>query len=355
MVLPALSGSAVFVSTTTTMNLSIENLDLVNPSVVELEFANGALSAVDFDDGSAGSPSFAMAPGSTRIAVLTRGLGSIPVMETITATLADGQTVQTTVYVQTLDPLKTVLLNISAPTFQFTMDAVDASGRMINTGSLAAHNADMFNCTTTVDAVDGYDGYVDVDGTTDYTSAYFGGYPLASDILRTEDRSYLMVFDITADIASNRYLTLCTALSSNNAWGWLYGNSSIPGQLKTQYLLGSTQDLSAANGTNDNPAGSPADLATTGVGGTPRRTILAVTYEHAGGATVIRWKQTGNGPGHTYIAGTSAAENSAGAAIPRWMGWSTGAVSTVNWRYMAVVNTVLSSVDFDGLAESAIL
>lgn len=366
---PTLEVGLTLAETAATLELDIVNNDDDNPAALELAFSATALSSVStvqgqglgysgdvgFDDGTAVSPSYGLDPGSTRQVVFVRGTsspsyGDDDVVETVTATLADGSTVSTSVTVE--GPFfKTAVREISTPTFEFLMDAVDMTGNLVNVGSLgASYNAGLYNCAVAVDVSDGFHGYVEADGASDYCKAVFGAYPTAADTLRVENRSYIFVWDNEDDIPSNKYLTIATAGSTNNAWGWMQSNAS--GGFKSQYLWsGSATDLSAANGTNDNMAGSAETLASTDDDGDPRRCLLVVSYDHAAEAATVRWKQGGHGVGHTYITDDiGTADSSAGAAVMAWFGWSSGAASTVRWRYIAIIDSTVSSAQFEALA-----
>ncbi len=365
---PTLPVGLTFLETESALILAIQNNDPVNPCVVEMAFGTAALQALAWDDGDAITPSFAVDPGATRNVTLERGSGAPTygdpdVFEAVTATLADGSTVQITVTVEGKISFKDLVAGISVPTFEYLMD-VDNAGtprQMYSTGTAlqgAPHfnpyDVDMENCQTTADP-NGFEGYVEMDGTADRCRSFTGGYPLKTEVLRTQDRSYIFVWDNETNIPSNRYLTLCTAGTGNNGWGWLHTNAA--GQLKSQYVWGGgPTDLSAANGTNDNLAGVAEDLFSTAMPDTsPRRCLLVVSYDHAALAVTMRWKVEGHGVGHTYrTAAQYAVDSTAGAAAVHWMGWSTGSATTVRWRYLSVVDTVIGSADFEALATLAI-
>jgi hypothetical protein len=369
---PTLPAGLILLETESILTVSIQNNDPVNPCVVEMAFDTSALQALAWDDGTAASPSFAVDPGGTRNVTLERGSGSPTygdpdVHEAVTSTLADGSTVEITITVEGKISFKDAVAGISVPTFEYLMDADNGvpgptpPRQMFNTGTalqpapgFAAYDVDMENCQTTADP-NGFEGYVEMGWTDDRCRSYTAGYPLKTEVLRTQDRSYVFVWDNETNIPSNAYLTLCTAGSGNNGWGWLYTNAA--GQMKSQYVWGGgVTNLSAANGTNDNIAGVPEDLYSTAMPDTsPRRCLLVVAYDHATGEVTMRWKVEGNGVGHTYItAAQYAVDSTAGAAAVHWMGWSSGSATTVRWRYLAVVDTVIGSADFEALATLAI-
>ena len=356
---PVLSGSATFLSTDYAMDLVVENADPAFPAAVEFFFPNSALKATTYDGGTDDLPTYGFAPAAIEDLTFVRGAGALPVLETITGVLPDGTTVTHNVTVQALPPeFYNSLTNIAPPTFEFRMDAVDGSGLMVNTGSKGAtYNAALTGCVPTVQAIDPFTGYVEMDAGGDHTEAPFGSYPLAADLLRNADRSYVMVWDVVVDTGSGQYLTLCTALTTNNGWGWMY-QPTASGILQSRYLFSSSSDeLSFANPRSKNDNGPVEDCLMTAVAAgppiQPRRTILCVTYDQTTKNTFLRWKQTGHGAGHSYIEDYSAEDTAAGAAVVVWQGWASTAAYKVQWRYLAVVDTVLSSTEFEVLASNA--
>ncbi len=358
---PTLDVGLTLVSEEKEIEFEIQNNDALNPAVVEIAFPQTALQATEWDDGTATSPSFAIDPGSTRGVTFERGTlapdyGDPDVVETISGTLADGSTVSSSVTVEGLIAFRQyIAASIAAPVFEYRMDA-QVGALLTNTGSMGtATDPQMYNCATAVDTSGGFDGVVEMDSTADRVRNIFGGYPLAADILRNTDRSYIFCWENDTDVPANRYLTIATGFGTNNAWGWLQTKNA--GTYNSQYLWGGgSTDLSTANiapaliPQPSNMAGTPSSFhTTTNPDGSPRRCVCVVSYDSGAGEATIRWKTDGDGIGHTYITAPAAADTAAGAADITWMGWSSSGAADVSWRYIASVDAIVSVADMDTL------
>jgi len=355
---PSIQTNLTLVEGFPSLDIQIQNLSLNNPAVVELSFANSAMQATSWDDGDALTPSYALDPSSTRDVTFVRGTGAPPygtdVAETVTATLADGSTVTSSVSVE--GPLFTAAIQaIGYPTHEFRMDAVDGNGDLVNTGGqgfFGGYNPSLNNCAATASFVDGFDGYVEMDGGADSIKSDLVNAPLAYDLLRNWTRSYVFVWDNTADLGASKYHTIATTTALQNAWGYIETDATDP-VFTSQHLWSSgTTKLNSTNGTNDHPTGVAEDFLTTAVPGpTRRRCIMAVIWDHPALEATIRWKCDGHGDGHTYITDPAPDEGTAGALNPfAWAGWTTGAVESVQWLYIGVIDTVMTSDQFDSLA-----
>jgi hypothetical protein len=360
---PTLELGVTFGEFSRTLEYDIVNLDEENPAVVELAFSLSALEAAEFDDGTAASPSFALDPGSTRGVSFTRGggapgFGDPSVEETITATLADGSTITQTVDVEALGSFKAVLAGISPPTFEFAFATAQGPGveTCVNTGTESSYLADMLNCQTTTGSVAAFDGKVRTNAGNDEIKD-----TIPSNLIgRTADRSWIFVFDTYASPIATRYLNFGTIAGSNNAWGWIRSTGG-PTFVSQHMWSGSGVNLSATLGTHS--GGVPDDKEDFLIEmmddlETPRRSIFVVTWTHGSpGTATIRWKQTSDGipvTGHTYITDPANPDSAGVDQLTRWIGYSTLAATTVDWRYIGVVDTVLSAADFDTLAEVAL-
>lgn len=351
---PSLDVGLVLSAVSPTIDFQIINQDPVNPSVVELSFDGEILMSQTWDDGDQHTPSIALDPGSSRDVTFTRSIGTpnygVTVSETVTATLADGSTVSSSVSV--LGPeFSTALSGISPVTIEYRMDQVDVFGKLVNTGSRAGYPAVMSNCVATQELpiTDGFYGYVEVDGTADKVVSSGPDAVQKEYILRTQDRSYVMVWDNEGVMTANKHLTICTAIATDNGWGWIQTTAANVYQSRHLFASGIIE-LDSANGTNDNLLGSAEDFDQRWNIGTsqPIRCILAVVYDHGTGIVTFRWKQDGDGPGHTYYSEVQANQDvDTNYANVSWMGWTSNAANMVKWRYIGVVDKAITSEDFE--------
>lgn len=349
---PSLQVGLTLDETSGTLEFEIVNNDGSNPSGLELAFSLNALEAVSWDDGTASSPSFALDPASTREISFTRGsgapeIGDAPVVETITATLADGSTVTQTVTVEAQAVFKSLIAALAPPTHEFLMDVTDGT-YLVNTGTEGGsqpQNARLTNCSPTVDAVDGFDGYLEMNSATDdiRTHSAIG----RDTVVRKSGtpRSWIWVWDNqTALDPSEDIISIGSAQTTNTGCGWI--RTSTSNTLKSQYN-GSAVDFTAANATHSS-GGTAMDCGI----GSGIRTVLAVTYD-GGTSTTIRWKQTGHASGHTYITQATTADSTSGNDNFYWCGFFHSAANTVRYRYMCIIDHQVSLSEFDSLASSA--
>lgn len=351
---PTLEVGLSLTSSETQLEYDIVNNDSDNPAAVELAFTNSALKAVTYDHGTPQSPSFAIDPGQTRTVNFERDTGAPTygdpdVTETITGTLADGGTVSSSVTVAGIQ-FKSAIRSLGVPLFEFLWDSSTMTGEVTNTGSVGAtRNAILYNGAAVSATSDGFDGKLEITASNQYVQAIAGQEPLRADFCRTQDRSYVFVWDNITDLSAWSYLMISDGNGSNNGPGWTTTNAT---HVRSQYCwTGGAVELSAANGTHS-AGGTAEDMLITRMGsGDPRRCMMTISYDHAGGTATIRWKQTGHASGHTYRTSGSNADSSAGALTVRWAGWSAGSTAyEADWRYTAVVDGLVDAALFDQLA-----
>ena len=353
---PSLPSGLTLSSSATTLSFSVTNNDADNPCAIDLAFSSSALQAAAWDQGTATSPSFVIEGGATRALTLERGSGAPEfgdpnVTETVTALLADGSTVSTTVSVAGIQ-FHTAVSSLNTPLFEFLMDAVDGSGNMVNTGSVGSSRNAVLGNTAVSSTSDQFQGAVNFDSSSDYITSIGGSEPLSSDFCRNQSRSYIFVWDTVTDLSTSAYIAIANGSASNNGWGWLHTTATL---VKSQYLWSSSAtNLSAANGTHSG-SGSAQDLVTTKMpDGSPRRCFVTVSYDHSAVTATVRWKKQGDPAGHTYRTSGTSTGTSSGAQNVRWAGWTSGgSANEVNWRYIAVVNGTVSAAFFDQLAAIA--
>ena len=224
------------------------------------------------------------------------------------------------------------------------------TGEVTNSGSVGAtRNAILYNGAAVSATSDGFDGKLEITASNQYVQAIAGQEPLRADFCRTQDRSYVFVWDNITDLSAWSYLMISDGNGSNNGPGWTTTNATY---VRSQYCwTGGAVELSAANGTHS-AGGTAEDMLITRMGsGDPRRCMMTISYDHAGGTATIRWKQTGHASGHTYRTSGSNADSSAGALTVRWAGWSAGSTAyEADWRYTAVVDGLVDAALFDQLA-----
>ena len=350
---PTLEVGLTLSSSSTQLEYDIVNNDSDNPAAVELAFTQSALKAASFDHGTAQSPSYAIDPGQTRTVNFERDTGApdygdADVVETITGTLADGATISSSVTVQGIQ-FKNALRSLAVPRFEFLWDSASMTGEVTNSGSVGStRNAIIYNGPTVASASDGFDGRMSMTASNQYVQAIAGSEPLRDDFCRTQDRSYVFVWENVSDISSG-YIMISDGNGTNNGPGWTSAGASY---VKSQYFwTGGAVDLSAANGTHS-AGGSAEDFVIDNMSdGTARRCLMVLSYDHAAGTGTIRWKQAGHSAGHTYRTSGCNSDSAAGALTVRWAGWSAGGNSIdIDWRYTAVVDGVVSASLFDQLA-----
>ena len=352
---PSLQLGLTLASDKTELQYDVVNNDALNPSAVELAFTSSALKAVEYDHGTPQSPSYAIDPGQTRTIEFQRDTGAPTygnpdVTETITGTLADGATVSSSVIVQGIQ-FKSAVRALGVPRFEFLWDSIGVvTGEVTNSGSVGAtRNAIVYNSPTASATSDEFDGALHITASNQYVQAISGQEPLRTDFCRTQDRSYIFVWDNVSDLSTNSYLMITDGNGSNNGPGWTSTGTTY---VKSQYCwTGGAVDLSAANGTHS-AGGTAEDMLITQLSsGDPRRCFMAISYDHAAGTATIRWKQSGHAAGHTYRTSGSNADSSAGALTVRWVGWSAGSTANdADWRYTGVVDGIITASLFDQLA-----
>ena len=258
------------------------------------------------------------------------------------------------------DPFKTALREIVDPTFEWLMDAESPAGTPTNTGTDPLNNAELSGCETTAEAdpVGGFDGYVEIDAASDYLRQGVGGH--FAKIGKSADRSWIFVFDVINEDLANGYLNFGTQAGSDNAWGWMYagttGGGGTSGIFTSRYFWsGTAVSLSSGNGTHSS-LGSATDMLTAAIDeSTPRRTVLIISYDQEDDPVgVIRWKQTNDPAGHTYISDDAPEDGGYTSLHVRWAGFGSSGVTGIKWKYIGIVNQVLTAANFDTLADIAL-
>ena len=229
------------------------------------------------------------------------------------------------------------------------------------------------DATISADSTGGFDGYFEVPAADDYLRLTTGVSPTPSKIMKDRDRTYIFVYDQTDDLP-NSFLNLggtggSSSGASNNAWGWMIaganGTNTASGVCSSRYLflphpqegvhaawaqqLIATQATHSAGATKTDfvsniPAGQP----------NPYRTVFWISYDLSEETATIRWKQTGNGSGHTYIEGSAEPDTTIVSNYTYLWGYlNTGPVDS-RIKYIGVVDELLSAANFDTLADIAL-
>jgi len=254
-------------------------------------------------------------------------------------------------------PFKTALRDIIDPTLEYTFSAGDgaSTGTSVNAGrDLIPTNQ---TATISADSVGGFDGYFEVAAGNDHLLA---GYT-DSDIIMDIDRTYIFVFDVDVADVGSRYVNFGNTAATQNAWGWFFAGAKSTGGLagvfSSRYLYHSSAaavNLSAATGTHS-VAGGATDCATTYIDAlTPRRTVLFISYDAAANEVTIRWKQTLDGPGHTFYTATSPNKPDTAIVWTYFWGYITAGPLGTKLKYGAVVDSNLTTANFDTLADIAL-
>jgi hypothetical protein len=262
---------------------------------------------------------------------------------------------------------KTALREIATPTIEFLMNSRETDGTLTNTGSDSVTGPAMTSAhqDATADETGGFDGLVHISGAAGRVSQGFGSSEEKID--RSADRTWIFVFDITANMG-NGYLNFGSPGTSKNAWGWTVMGAQetggTAGQFASRYFFGSFKEQHAAHmvelnnihgtGSANRGAGSPSTCVTVTGSGVPRRTVLMYTFDHSEAEGTVRWKQTGDSAGHTYITEDVATSAGSWSGVTYWMGYSSVGPVGTKWKYIAVADTIFTEANFDTLADIAL-
>jgi len=263
---------------------------------------------------------------------------------------------------------KTALREIATPTIEFLMNSRETDGTLTNTGSDSITGPAMTSAhqDATADETGGFDGLVHISGAAGRAAQAFGASEEKID--RSADRTWIFVFDIVANLPTS-YLNFGTPGATKNAWGWVVcgaqGTGATAGQFGSRYFFGSFKEQHSAHtvelnnihgtGSANRGAGSPSTCSTLTGSGIPRRTVLMYTFDHSEAAGTVRWKQTGDSAGHTYITEDVATEaGTYNAAVTYWMGYTSAGPNGTKWKYIAVADTIFTEANFDTLADIAL-
>jgi len=263
---------------------------------------------------------------------------------------------------------KELLREFSVPEFEYTFSSNSDPGdnNCLDTGTEGVHAAFMNNlsATASLDSVGEFEGHSKI---TAATHAIKEGYADAK-IDKRQDRTYIWVMDVEADLPATCYLNFGGTGASENAWGWIYvggitttHHSSDSGVFASRYLWDSPVPISdhgikltAATGSHS-AGGTATDFITTRIdASTPRRSVFCMAYDLSETDATVRWKQTGNGAGHTYITSGSAADTG-GIVYTYLAGYDAGnAPVGAKFKYIAVIDAVLTADQFTELADIAL-
>jgi hypothetical protein len=269
------------------------------------------------------------------------------------------------------DPFKTALREIAEPTIEYIFsEAMDAgangSATCVNTGTEGTDlNADLLSnaVTETADEVGGFDGYWEAAAADDRIRDVYNGIPSAATdakVMKSINRTYMFVFDYSADVAAG-WLNLGGTAATQNAWGWLYsgttGGGGTSSVLTSRYLWsGTAVTLNDTNGSHSD-GGTAVTLSTTRIdASTPRRTVLFIHINNDDDEGIIRWKQQGTtASGHTLVGPTSIGTmDTSHAGVIYWAGYTSAGGTGVRWRYIGIVDENLTAANFDTLADIAL-
>jgi hypothetical protein len=304
------------------------------------------------------------------------------VTEIITATLADGSIVVQTVDV---DPppgaFKDVIANIASPTLEFLFDDVGANPAWPkNTGTWNGAGTPNFGDgqlvgthTIATEALDGFDGYIQMESaTTRFANLEY--LPLTT-ILRNADRSWVYVWDSLDSLGFDADLEASAA--GGSFWNYAIcipggGGStdrtggghiltsvvSTPNVIRIEHsglVAAAGVEFTSGNGTHSAVGSAQNCILDGGI-----RTVLVVTYDHAAAEVTVRWKQTGNPSGHTYITHDTDFESGDPAITTYWEYLGSSGhfgyyppVENARYRYFGVVDHTITSGEFDDLTVSA--
>lgn len=273
------------------------------------------------------------------------------------------------------DPFKTVLRTIATPAMEFVFATSSAAGgvggRNVNDTGTRNRDIDSVNngITASSDSNGGFEGYFAVAENDEYMRFGFGS-SYKHMINRSTPRSWIFVFDVTGTLPANSgYLNLGSTATDKNAWGWVsvgsYGTNASGSVFNSRYFFNPnptgvhaawSTPLTEGNASHHG-GGTPTSMVTaTGSEGASRRSILMFTYDTDGNEAFVRWKQSGDASGHSYIEGVTTPQTANWTASTYFAGYNvTGQNAAVGtkWKYIAVVDQVLGADDFDTIAAAA--
>ena len=274
------------------------------------------------------------------------------------------------------DPFKTALRNIATPTIEFTFadefEAAESRGdaNLDNKGlSGSAWDADAFNNgVVDSDSVGGFDGYFPISVNNQYIEDSFGASKGVID--KSKDRTWIWVFDVTGNLPNATALCYGNTQTTNNAWGWMWSGTgqtnATAGVFNSRYLFNPnptgvhqawSTPLTEDNGTHSDGGDATGFVTITGSGGAVRRSVMMITYDLGETKATIRWKQTGDESGHTYITGSAPADAGGSWSVyTLWAGYNVTSqnITGAKFKYIGVLDEVLTEANFDTLADIAL-
>jgi len=250
----------------------------------------------------------------------------------------------------------------AGPTYEFLFDAVDGSGDLVNTGTIGSSaNATRGGSTLSVSPTsDEFDGECIITGNySNWTTSV-----LQNTVSATTDRSWVFVWENNPSGMAWNIGLLSFAAWTTTAFGEIKTNTA-GNYFWTQGGVASNPNFCAT------VAGCPSYApwhASQTLGGSPQpltgdaglRTALIITYETGvtpGTEFVFRWKQDGDPAGHTFLTTAQSATPSTPTTpvAVKWAGHTGQSQSGANFRYVAVVDHVITESEADGLFTAAAL
>ena len=264
-------------------------------------------------------------------------------------------------------------ISASHPGMEFILSPDSAAGgvggRNVNDTGDRDQDIDSVNqgITASADSTGGFDGVFKVSANTHYMRFGFGS-AYKHYINRSLNRSWIFVFDVTGNLP-NGYLNLGSTEAAKNAWGWIptnnYGTNASASVFNTRYFFNPhpfghhsahAAPLHSDQSTHSSGGTPTSMLTTTGSAGAVRRSVLMITYRVDGNVAFVRWKQTGDASGHSYIEGVTTPQTADWSASTYFAGYNVtaenGAVGA-QFKYIGVVDQALSGSDFDVIADAA--
>jgi hypothetical protein len=170
----------------------------------------------------------------------------------------------------------------------------------------------------------------------------------AAIVNRSTDRSWIWCWKQLTSISGAYLSGLDHTGNTTGTPGWL--GPTTGNVWKMSYIGGSPAhiDLTAANATSRDGAGSAVDLATTD----NLSCLLILSYTHATTSTTIRWKSSADTDiGHTVYTQTTSAQTGSTSYNFYWIGYTaTYCTNPVQMNYVAVTDSIISASDFNALA-----
>ena len=338
---PTLESGLTLAEGSPTLEFDLVNNDPSNPAAVDLSFSSNYMQAASPHNGSVDSPSYVIEAGQTLPISLERGSGA-PLTGsqscTVTALLADGETATQSASVEAAS-VSAYLATVSAPTYELKF-----AGNLSNTGS-GSSSVTSGNITATAANSAGLTG----EATPDTNLGYVQLAATGSEYTWSVNRSMVWIYRVDVALPNGPYVFSLKAGSSANLEYLHTSGGRMRAKVDGAYAYLDSADSDCYASTAN--TGGVTDLTV----GTGLKLVIA-WYDAGASHMRVRYKQAGDGVGHSYYYDWSAPPNS--TSVTNTYNYVTGygrsgygASSTdVDYLYYALVDHEITDSEFDNIA-----